>query len=485
MLYFFQRKRDAELQSETQPAASHCPLAQPSVAEAWDRQKKYDEDSQEAKKINRAVAIHICMDQVPIYTVEKPGFKQLLLQLNSKYSLPSRNYFMDTEIPALYNEIKNTVTDSLVGNRFYSCTTDLWTSRANSCFMAVTLQFITESWKMKSWCLGCAGMHSDHTGDSLKEALEEMVHETWKLDMSDMAGITTDNASNNKKAFEEAFTWVPCFGHNLHLAVGRGLNVGRVPEVLSRLRKTVSAFSRSPKMYRKLKIKQKGLNLEEHKLVHDEPTRWDSTYQMVDRFLEQQQAVCAVLAEDRKKWHLMPKDKDIEALQVVQEVFSPLSGYTDALSGEKHTTLSSVLPLCWKIFKNLTVEESDSNLKCQIKEAVGGDLKKGYENHSLQLLLNTATFLDPRFKDSFVTMKEEVKQSLTNSVDGPQTAQPPPEPEAPQPAKKKKTDLAGLLFSIQGEKKSLNVEDEEEASAGLTHEFMIYDRICEEKKGPT
>ena len=43
-------------------------------------------------KINRAVAEYICMDQVPIYTVEKPGFQQLIKQLNPRYALPSWNH---------------------------------------------------------------------------------------------------------------------------------------------------------------------------------------------------------------------------------------------------------------------------------------------------------------------------------------------------------------------------------------------------------
>ena len=43
-------------------------------------------------KINSAVAEYICMDQVPIYTVEKPGFQQLIKQLNPRYALPSQNH---------------------------------------------------------------------------------------------------------------------------------------------------------------------------------------------------------------------------------------------------------------------------------------------------------------------------------------------------------------------------------------------------------
>lgn len=142
---------------------------------------------------------------------------------------------------------------------------------------------------MQSWCLGCVGLHSEHTGDSLREALEEIVQETWKLDITNMAGITTDNASNNKKAFQQHFTWVPCFGHNLHLVINKGLDIDSVSGALSRLRKTVAAFTRSPKMTRQLKKKQKDLKLPEHRLLYDEPTCWDSTFDMVDRFIEQQQ----------------------------------------------------------------------------------------------------------------------------------------------------------------------------------------------------
>lgn len=73
---------------------------------------------------------------------------------------------------------------------------------------------------------------------SRHEALEEIVSEKWGLNLLNMAGITTDNASNNKKAFEN-YTWIPCFGHNLHLAVGKALGLPQVSSVLSRLRVSV------------------------------------------------------------------------------------------------------------------------------------------------------------------------------------------------------------------------------------------------------
>ena len=156
---------------------------------------------------------------------------------------------MNTEIPQIYNETNQVIKAQLQCQPCFALTTDLWTSRAVDAYMALTIQYITPTWELQSWCLGCTPLYSDHTADSIREALEEMVCEKWGLNMSNMAGITTDNASNNKKAFEH-FTWIPCFGHNLHLAVGKALGLDNIKTSLSRLRTTLSAFSRSNKMQR-------------------------------------------------------------------------------------------------------------------------------------------------------------------------------------------------------------------------------------------
>lgn len=45
--------------------------------------------------------------------------------------------------------------------------------------------------------------------------------------------MTTDSASNNKKAFEN-YTCISCFGHNLHLDVGKVLGITSVSCIGSR-----------------------------------------------------------------------------------------------------------------------------------------------------------------------------------------------------------------------------------------------------------
>lgn len=77
--------------------------------------------------------------------------------------------------------------------------------------------------------------------------------------------------------------------------------------------------------------------------------------------------------------------------------------------------------------------------------------------------MNTATLLTC-FKDSFTTLKEEVKLHLVDNMQGLQQTQRIPSLQtslssATQPTKKSRTDLKGLLSNIQGERKNQHGDD--------------------------
>ncbi len=130
--------------------------------------RKYERSSKAAKRLNRAVAEFICMDQIPISVVDKTGFRNLVKQLYKRYEMSRRKY-KETEIPNLYNETRSVLESQLSSQPYFACTTDLWTSRTVDSYMAVTIYFISDIWEMQFWCLGCAAMHSDHTGENRGE----------------------------------------------------------------------------------------------------------------------------------------------------------------------------------------------------------------------------------------------------------------------------------------------------------------------------
>ena len=73
---------------------------------------------------------------------------------------------------------------------------------------------------------------ASHTGENLQDALSSTIQD-WNLDETRQVVITTDNASNIRLACQ-LLKWrqLTCFGHNLDLAVRKGLSDNRVDRVL-------------------------------------------------------------------------------------------------------------------------------------------------------------------------------------------------------------------------------------------------------------
>ena len=176
----------------------------------------------------------------------------------------------------------------------------------------------------------------------------------WELLFECLIVSTTDNASNIVAAFR-SLDWlrISCFGHNLDLAISKALHNDRVKSALARCHRLVELFHHSWKKCRDHCEHQEFLGLPQQKLVGSVSTRWGSVYSMVMRVIEQQQAICAVLAADRQNWHLMPSDSDFAILETIVKVLEPVHTLTDALSGEREVTISAVGPIVNHIYKSM------------------------------------------------------------------------------------------------------------------------------------
>lgn len=107
----------------------------------------------------------------------------------------------------------------------------------------------------------------------------------------------------------------------------------------------MSAFSYSWKKRRDLAIPQDELGLPKHVLTTEMPTRWGSRHMMIQRVLEQERAISQVLKADRKSRHLVLSWQDVDVLEAVKKVLSPLQDFTDALSREQYVSISYLKPV--------------------------------------------------------------------------------------------------------------------------------------------
>ena len=66
--------------------------------------QKYDRNGKKWKNLTAAVTNCLAKDMMPIYSVQKEGFRQLLATFDPQYELPSQKYFSNTAIPKLYGD---------------------------------------------------------------------------------------------------------------------------------------------------------------------------------------------------------------------------------------------------------------------------------------------------------------------------------------------------------------------------------------------
>ena len=139
---------------------------------------------------------------------------------------------------------------------------------------------------------------------------------------------------------------------------------------------------------------------------------------MIDGILEQQQATSAVLANDRKNWHHMPTDQEVSVLETVVSVLSPLSILTDALSGEKHLTISVVHPLLRHILDEiLVVSPDDCSLSKEMKEIILDKLQTYNIHEGISGLLDKCTDLDPCFKARYLSNEERNQAQIKQEAE--------------------------------------------------------------------
>jgi len=107
-----------------------------------------------------------------------------------------------------------------------------------------------------------------------------------------------DNAANITAAIQEGgFIHIGCVDHTLQLAINDSLKVDLVSDLLKSVRAIVGYFHCSSALCQLLSNIQIQLQILEHQLCQECSTWWNSTFYMLERFLEQRRGITTVLPE--------------------------------------------------------------------------------------------------------------------------------------------------------------------------------------------
>ena len=408
------KKKTEDLPSNSKSLPLSLTPKQGTIKSCFDSTKPYPHQSSRYQHCENAVIDFICKDLQPLSVVDSPAFVSLVGTLDPCFQPPSRSTVTRALIPKKYQAVKEVVLSCLTKANYCSLTTDLWTGCHRKSYMTVTAHYITSDWEMKHHCLQTREIDENYNAENLTKELSAPIEE-WELnDKVKVYGCTTDNAGNITNAIVHHLHLVhlPYVGHTLQLGVEKGLQVPQVARVLGRCKKLVEHFHKSTQETYALREKQRLLSDDPTlELIQSCPTRWGSTYLMLERIKKLQQPLCAVLLDKpREVRSLLPDGDEWNIIEEVLEVLKPFHRATTTMSASSYPTVSMLSLLLYKLkFLVLKVSEEDSPATKQLKQTILMDLQCRYLQ-DISALLDISAFLDPHFKDldPFVAITDRV-----------------------------------------------------------------------------
>lgn len=342
----------------------------------------------------------IAKEYHPLLLVEEPEFNKFVSLLCPSYRLPTRKRLSKSLLPQLHLKLMHEVENSIANAPAICRTTDGWTSINNQSFIAVTAHYIdTERVKLCSNLLGCLEYNDSHTGANLCQFLrDEMLK--WNI-QNKVGAVVSDNAANILLAVHlGGWRSIGCFAHSLNLTVQSGIE--QISDTVKKVKDIVEHFKRSSKSMYKLQELQKQMDMPVLKLKQDVSTKWNSTYDMLDRFLKTKNAIIATVALVKNDLSLTNED------WVVIEVVPVLKTFMDItveVSTEKNVSLSKVIVYCRLLRRyidqclNGVREQQYSENVHKLLTVLHEQIHKRFYNLEKNVLYAESTILDPRFKN--------------------------------------------------------------------------------------
>lgn len=334
----------------------------------------------------------IAKDNLPFSTVNKEGFQAFMRTVSPLYKIPNRTT-VTTLIEEKYELLSDIMKTRLSKIRYLSLTTDIWTDQLNAkSFLGVTAHYLCKE-QHKSVTIGVTELTERHTAENIKNWLLQIIAD-WRINKKNI--VIVDNAANMKKAIIDAFgteKYLPCFSHTLNLVPANIIKDDVTVNLLCKKIKTiVTYFKHSVPAADELR-KQSTL-----KLIQDVDTRWNSTKNMLDRFIELADKISPILLQSPSA----PPMLSATELQTAKEFVELLKAFEDAtqiISGETYLTASKAIPIVNTIKNKLSTSNPNTDVGKHFKQELMKQFLKRFDTIEKITSLAVATICDPRFKN--------------------------------------------------------------------------------------
>ncbi|XP_037816682.1 E3 SUMO-protein ligase ZBED1-like isoform X1 [Lucilia sericata] len=185
--------------------------------------------------------------------------------------------------------------------------------------------------------------------------------------------------------------------------------------IINKIKKIVCFFKKSEAASTYLNDLQKESGKQPKRLIQEIKTRWNSLYEMVERYLELHEFVSRALRKlISEKTCKPPNDislDEIESLVEIKELLKPLFLVTKELCSEKNVTASKVIPLL-KLLKNNIENILPIGAAFDLRRKLLLNLNDRFSKVEEHPILSVATLLDPRYKKIHFHQESNVEAAI-------------------------------------------------------------------------
>jgi len=369
--------------------------SQATLEECLEWSRPYPIDHPVAQKITRFISEMMALDCQPFSVVEDKGFVRLLNHLQPRYQLPGRKYFSSTMIPQMYDSCKKTIQKIIEVQNFIALTSDIWSSRGHDSVISFTAHFISDNFTRDHCLLQASRFNERHTGDNIATVYSDCVCE-WNIESKIVCALR-DGGSNFVAGFNRSgVPSVTCLAHSLQRVIHDGVLAQKdVQDLLAAGRKIVGHYKHSNVAFHLLQRIQSQLELKVCTLYQDEPTRWNSSYYMLKRLVEQRKAVSAANAEADASFDLTAAQWKLA--EKVIKLLQPFEEATQDISSDS-SSIALFIPIVNSLNKLLQVDEEDHGIM-SMKRKMLLSMQSRFARCETEDLYCLSTLLDPRFKN--------------------------------------------------------------------------------------
>ena len=382
----------------------------------------YPIEDPRAKERHVGVLSMIVLDLQPFSFVSDPGFNYYSNRMDPNFKIASETYYrkcLDKAYEKGFKMVEEKVEKD--DPEVISCQLDGWSSYRHG-YMGLLINYITPAWKRVTICVGCAPFDASHTGQNIGEWLDKKLGD-WKV-LDKTTVCVSDTASNMLKSMEylpEHMVHNGCLNHILQLAINNEIfEKPAVTSIIMKLRAFSNFVARANLLSDFMRKIQREAGLEESHILmtkQDCVTRWNSTYDMVERAVVLEEFIKKVLDDEDWKKKIKYKETpvkfsshDWKLMKTLGAVLKPFKESTLVLS-KADACISQSIPVITSLLFTLRPSNSDEGVK-DLKTRLKTNILTRLEDLESSEIHALGTLLDPRYKT--VSLEMKIKPRMLN-----------------------------------------------------------------------